>query len=126
MSDTRTVRKSQKIDRAADGFFYVRANVNGTPIRLLVDTGASHIVLTADDAKRLKLDGRSDAGPSLTTAAGQVRTTWTTLRSVDVAGRRQTDVRAAVAPASLQVSLLGQNMLSNLSLTIQSDEMTLH
>jgi len=38
--------------RGPDGHFYADAQVNGTTIRFLVDTGASLVVLTREDAQR--------------------------------------------------------------------------
>lgn len=40
------------LERAADGHFYVDAQVNGAAVRFLVDTGASSLVLTQADAQR--------------------------------------------------------------------------
>ncbi|MFO1118634.1 MAG: aspartyl protease family protein [Rhodospirillales bacterium] len=39
----------------ARGHFLVTAKVNGQPVRFLIDSGASHVVLSAGDAKRLGL-----------------------------------------------------------------------
>ena len=39
-----------------DGHFHVEARINGTRMRLLVDTGASQVVLSPSDARRLGLD----------------------------------------------------------------------
>ena len=38
------------LDRASDGHFYAEAYVSGTPVRMMVDTGASVIALTGSDA----------------------------------------------------------------------------
>ena len=40
----------------ADGHFHVEAHINGTRLRLLVDTGASQVVLSPADARRLGFD----------------------------------------------------------------------
>ena len=44
------------IPRASDGHYYVTAEVNGTKIKFLVDTGASDIVLSRVDAARIGFD----------------------------------------------------------------------
>jgi predicted aspartyl protease len=41
------------IQRAPDSHFYVDAEVNGTTVHFLVDTGATAVVLAAADAQRL-------------------------------------------------------------------------
>ncbi len=43
------------IPRAPDGKFYAEASVNGTRVRFLIDTGATGIVLTTADARRVGL-----------------------------------------------------------------------
>jgi len=39
-----------------DGHFYIKAEVNGIPVMFLADTGASHIMLSPDDARRLGIE----------------------------------------------------------------------
>jgi predicted aspartyl protease len=44
------------ISSMGDGHFYIIAEVNGTPIMFLADTGASHIVLSPADAEKLGIE----------------------------------------------------------------------
>ena len=101
--------------RAADGHFYVDADVNGARIHFLVDTGATVVVLSADDARaagiRL-LPG--DFSQSASTANGTVRAAPVTLREVDVQQLSLFDVPAAVMQQPMPVSLLGMSFLSRL------------
>lgn len=41
-----------ELPRAQDGHYYVQAEVNGVPVNFVVDTGASAVVLTLQDAVR--------------------------------------------------------------------------
>ena len=41
-----------RVDRSSDKHFYADAEVNGQPIRFLVDTGAGEIALTEEDARK--------------------------------------------------------------------------
>ena len=57
---TRGLRPSQQVGaaevtlpRAEDGHYYARLDIRGTQITFLVDTGASDVVLSQDDARRL-------------------------------------------------------------------------
>ena len=43
------------IARSADGHFYADLMVNGAPVHFLVDTGASVVALTRDDAQKVGL-----------------------------------------------------------------------
>ncbi|NCQ22977.1 MAG: TIGR02281 family clan AA aspartic protease, partial [Roseovarius sp.] len=47
-----------ELPRAPDGHYYLTAEINGVPLRLVVDTGASQVVLSQSDAARA---GQSDA-----------------------------------------------------------------
>jgi len=48
--------KELVLTQSGNGHFYVIGQVNGTPVKFLVDTGASEVVLSPDDAKRLGID----------------------------------------------------------------------
>jgi aspartyl protease family protein len=112
--------------RADDGLFYLDAQVNGRPVRFLVDTGASIVVLSAADAARIAPSEAGEPAVLADTAAGQREMRKVTLDQVIVAGRAASNVTAAVAGPELQVSLLGQNMIGYLgSVTIEGDRMTL-
>ncbi|UCH73753.1 MAG: TIGR02281 family clan AA aspartic protease [Rhodospirillales bacterium] len=102
--------------RGADGHFYIDAEVNGRPIRFLVDTGASEIVLSPADARRLGF-----APSTLTydriyqTANGIGRGAAVTLQSVAVGSIRFHGVAASVNDAAMSESLLGMSFLDRLS-----------
>src|SRR4051794_35533798 len=40
-----------QIDRSADGHFYADVQINGATVHMMVDTGASGIALSRDDAR---------------------------------------------------------------------------
>jgi len=118
---------TREFRRAPDGLFYIDAVVNGTPVHFLVDTGASVVTLTPADARRVGVpmdDGHFSA--HVETAGGKAAMAWTTLDHVTVAGRQVRQLRAAVVRDGLGVSLLGQNLLSQLaSVTIEGDRLSL-
>lgn len=112
--------------RAEDGLFYVSGLVNGQSIRFLVDTGASMIVLTPEDARRVGAAQADNDAIVTETANGTSRMTRVTLASMQVGGTGASAVPAAVAQDGLKVSLLGQNWLSHLdSVRIDGDRMVL-
>jgi aspartyl protease family protein len=116
---------ARSIHRASDGFFYVQAKLNGVPLRLLVDTGASVAVLTKADARRVGVTAQ--AGPAagqLGTVGGHVAMSWTNVDAMTLGARRISNVRAAIVGDDLAVSLIGQNVLAQLSsIHIEGDEM---
>jgi aspartyl protease family protein len=115
---------NQRITRSFDGHFYVTADVNGVPIRFLIDTGASMVALSAEDADRanVPLDGRAGVARG---AGGDVEMTEARIDSITVGGLTARAVRGAVVD-QLDHSLLGQSFLSQLqSVEISGDTMTL-
>ena len=113
--------------RAPDGLFYVDGAINGQPVRFVVDTGASMVVLTESDARRAGVV-RTANGPMLEaqTVSGKSSMAHVTLASMQIGSTGNAAVPAAVAPDGLGVSLLGQSWLAQLaSVTIEGDRMTL-
>lgn len=116
------------ISKASDGLFYTSGKINGTEVRFLIDTGANMVVLTADDARRIGLAlSTSGADDRIETAGGQSKMGRVSLDAVDVAGHHVRGVEAAVMHDGLQVSLLGQNLLSKLGpINMAGDELRFH
>ena len=105
-----------ELPRAADGHYYLTADVNGAPIRFVVDTGASQIVLTKADAETagLATEELSFVGRAFT-ANGEVRTAPVRLERVAVGPLVDEDVRAVVNEGELDQSLLGMEYLQRYS-----------
>jgi clan AA aspartic protease (TIGR02281 family) len=100
----------------SSGHFLIDAWVNGERITFLVDTGASDIVLTLDDARRIGLEPRTLAFTQrFATANGEVRGAPVVLREIRVGQFRAFDMPASVNEAALEVSLLGMSFLEQLS-----------
>jgi aspartyl protease family protein len=98
-----------------DGQFRIDAVVNGTPVIFLVDTGATDVVLTLRDAKRLGYDPRDlDFSESYTTANGGVMGAPIVLPEIAIGPIRMHDVAAAVNGAPMPHSLLGVTFLDRL------------
>lgn len=111
---------------ADDRHFYADADINGTEIRMLVDTGASMVVLSEADAERAGLDPEQlDYTMVVSTANGQAMAAPVTLDEVRVGSIVRNDVRAAVS-RGLSGSLLGMSFFTTLSkFAIESDELVL-
>lgn len=102
------------LEREANGHFYVHAKVNGELVRFLVDTGASGVALTEKDARRAGIDFSPAQFEEVAQgAAGPIRGKLVTIKSVEVDGKKVTNVRGAILQGS-ELSLLGQSYLSRI------------
>lgn len=96
----------------AHGHFLVDASVNGTPLRFLVDTGASAIFLTPQDAERLGWSAeRLTFSERYETANGEIRAAPVNLRSLRIGQLEFYDLPASVGETPGSISLLGMAFL---------------
>lgn len=97
------------------GHFLVEASVDGTPVRFLVDTGASLVALTPEDARAAGLDPATlSYSAVMSTANGTARAAPVRLRSLRLGQLEVEDVRAVVMERPMAVSLLGMSFLDRL------------
>jgi aspartyl protease family protein len=103
-----------KLDGDARGHFKVDARIDGRTIDLMVDTGASLVVINESSAARLGIFPRpSDYVGRSQTANGVSKFAPIRLSRVEVNGITVHDVEAAVKPDEmLQTNLLGMSFLS--------------
>lgn len=96
-----------------DGHAYLTAKVNGVDVRFVVDTGASLVALSRDDAERVGLNPDDLAYYGLAqTANGRVRTAPVMLKSISIGDFVGHDVSGAVIDGDVGMSLLGMAFLS--------------
>lgn len=108
--------RTVEVARTADGDFNIAAHINGARVLMVLDTGASSVVLTHDDAKTagLPLD-LLNYTVSIDTANGRTRAAPVTLDRVAVGGLEERSVEALVVqPGQLRQSLLGMSFLNRL------------
>ena len=107
---------SVEIVRPRDGDFTIRAGINGARIPMLVDTGASSVVLSAQAAKAaglpvelLKYD------VPIETANGRSKAASVVVDRIAIGGIVERNVPALVSsPGDLKTSLLGMSFLKRL------------
>jgi len=116
------------IRRTQGGHFAVNAHIDGEPVGMLIDTGASQVTLTYEDAKRIGLKPETlKFSMPVTTANGTAQAAPITIPELSIGPIVRKNVSAAVAQEGrLDTSLLGMNFLSSLSaVQIQPNEMRL-
>lgn len=106
------------------GHYSVTVQINGQPVKALVDTGATSVSLTADVARQLGLSSRRES--TAITAAGAVTVYDIELDLVTLGDLRQTDVFAHINPHMQgDAILLGMSFLRHFDMSIRGDIMTL-
>jgi aspartyl protease family protein len=119
--------RTMVVGRGEDGQFYVTGEVSGAPVRFLVDTGASDIVLSRDDARRVGLDPSSMRfARTVETANGVGRGATIVVSRLSVGPIAMRDVRVSVNQAPMASSLLGMSFLRKLdSFEVKGDQLFL-
>lgn len=116
-----------EVPRAADDHFYLMVDINGVDVRFVVDTGATDMVLTLQDAEKVGLnpDDLAFLGQART-ANGVVQTAPVRLDTVRLGPFLDHDVRASVNGGQMDGSLLGMGYLNRFAtLTIAGDKLVL-
>lgn len=115
------------LNRSTSGGFEAILDVNGIPVKFLVDTGATQIVLSMRDAERVGLNpGNLDFATVATTANGQVKTAAVDLETISFGSLQDENVSAVVNSGLLDVSLLGMDYLDRFAwIEIRGDRMLL-
>jgi aspartyl protease family protein len=124
-----TEGRTVQVARAANGDFAVSAQINGARISMVLDTGASSVVLTREDAKAAGLPLEVLAYTvAIDTANGRTQAAPVTLDRVAIGGLVEHSIAALVAqPGQLKTSLLGMSFLNRLqSWEVRGDRLLLH
>jgi len=118
LSGTGSAGRTVELKAGAYGHFHAHAEINGQSISVMVDTGASIVALTFDDARAAGLYVRdSDFTHRVSTANGFARIAPVT---IDVSG-------AVMEQGKLGTTLLGMSFLSRLQrVDIRSGMLVLH
>lgn len=116
------------LQRSSGGHFSTTVSINGVDLPMMVDTGASAVVLRAEDVAKLGINpDELNYGVTVNTANGDALAAPVRLRQVAIGGIVRENVRALVTqPGRLQSGLLGMTFLSTLdSVQMRGDELRL-
>ncbi|MEM8570827.1 MAG: TIGR02281 family clan AA aspartic protease [Pseudomonadota bacterium] len=116
-----------ELRRSFDGHFHARLEIDDVPVSFIVDTGASEIVLSLQDARRVGIDpDRLSFSGRASTANGTVRIAPIRLDSVQLGPFEERNVSASVNGGQLHSSLLGMSYLERFAkIEISGDTMRL-
>jgi aspartyl protease family protein len=107
------------------GHFVTTGSINGIGVRFLVDTGATVVSMSMEDAKRLGINYQAGQKTMTMTANGVVPSYRVKLDSVKVGEIDLTNVDGMIVPAPMGVVLLGMSFLNRTEMKRDGDQMTL-
>ena len=115
--DAPTIFSATELKADTNGHYFAEADINGTSVAVMVDTGATGVALSYDDAEKVGLHPHGlDFDTPIATANGVVKAARVQLRRVEVDNVRVRDVEGLVLPdGAMRGSLLGMSFLSRLS-----------
>jgi aspartyl protease family protein len=108
------------------GHFIVAAHINGVPVRVIVDTGATSIALNMNDAARMGINFAAAQRGIVRTAGGPRGVLNVRLATVQVGDILLRDVEASVSEANeLPITLLGMSFLNQVEMQRTGRTLTL-
>ena len=111
------VTKDVRLSRHSDGHYWAQARLNGTPVKVLVDTGASTVAMSSKLAAQLGINYREGRMGRSATAGGIVRSWIVMLNSVQVGDIKAHNVQASVIEGQFPLDpLLGMSFLQRLDM----------
>ncbi|MAT52662.1 MAG: TIGR02281 family clan AA aspartic protease [Porticoccaceae bacterium] len=115
-----------RVPRAADSHYWVRGTINGHPVQMMVDTGATLVAMNSRDADRLGIDYQQGKRGRSATASGLVNNYIVQLDKVTLGTITVRQVPAAIIEGDFPVQiLLGNSLLGRLEMQMESDVMVL-
>jgi aspartyl protease family protein len=118
---------AQRVVLTADGqgHFMPPGQINGRTVQFMVDTGASQVILSESDARRIDLKFEQGQPVRVSTANGNATGYSIRLSSVKVGDVQAYDVAAIVLPQAMPFVLLGNSFLTRFQMQRTNDQLTL-
>jgi len=107
------------------GHFFSNGTINGKTVRFVVDTGATNVSMSQEDADRIGLDYKNGQRGMSRTANGVIPVYRTNLTSVRVGDVVVYNVDATIVPGQMAYVLLGNSFLTRFQMRRENDKMTL-
>lgn len=106
--------RETRIPMAIDGHFWVEAELNGKPVKFLIDSGATMTTIDRDTAMRVGVDVSPQRDQFVRTGNGIIRVSSGRAEELQVGGISRRDVALQIAEND-DLNVLGMNFLSSLS-----------
>jgi aspartyl protease family protein len=127
MGTSKSGGKGNKIvlKAGSGGHFMTAGQVNGKAVRFMVDTGATSVAMSSQDAERAGIQYKAGRSVSLSTANGNAQGFQVKLDSVRVGEVEVLNVDAVVMPQAMPFMLLGNSFLNRFQMLRDNDQLTL-
>ena len=110
-----TAQGEIRIRQASDGHFWVTAEVNGEPVRFLIDSGATTTSLSRETARRVGIEPSSAFQAMVQTANGVVMVDRGRAETIRIGSIARENVAVHISDAFGDLNVIGMNFLSTLS-----------
>ncbi len=109
------------LQRQRSGHYIAQGEINGHPVKFLIDTGATDVAISEKMAREMGLD----FGPRvrIMTAAGPANAWVTRLERVRLGSLVLNHVRATITPGLNDEALLGMSFLKHFSMRQEGDQL---
>ncbi|WP_162789222.1 MULTISPECIES: retropepsin-like aspartic protease family protein [Sphingomonas] len=107
------IGQTLRIPMALDGHFWVEAEVNGVPVKFLIDSGATMTTVGAATAAETRLRALEGRGQLVRTGNGVIRVGRARADTIALEGVERRDMTVFVA-GNDDINVLGMNWLSSL------------
>ena len=113
------------LSESGGGHFITTGQINGRSVQFMVDTGATSVAMSAQDAERAGIAYKSGQAVPMFTANGVTQGWRIKLNTVRVGDVEVFDVDAVVTPQPMPFLLLGNSFLSRFQMRREGNQMTL-
>jgi aspartyl protease family protein len=115
------------LKRQDDGHYWLQVDVNGTPVKFMIDSGATTTAMNARSAAEASVEIDSDGYPVIiSTANGQVTARRATAQSLQIGPHKLSDHQLVVSGSFGDTNVLGMNFLDSMkSWKVEGNIMTL-
>jgi aspartyl protease family protein len=119
------IGKQIVLSAESGGHFYSGGTINGANVRFLVDTGATNVAMSQDEAECIGLDYKKGQRGLTRTANGVVPIYKTQLTTVRIGDVQVYNVEATILPQPMSHVLLGNSFLTRFQMKRENDRLTL-
>lgn len=114
-----------RLTALGDGHFVTPGSINGASVQFLVDTGATFVAMSIDEARRIGVPYLNGSRGLSSTANGMVETYRVILDAVKIGDITLNNVEGSVLQGSMPGVLLGMSFLKRLQMTRENNTMVL-